>query len=209
MSQEINGRLSGDSSCSTSTPVIRANSRNSQLITLRKRRTHKDPLTLQNISVSDCQVFVEPIKLTPEQYEAARLSINDSNSSRGNSFLTLQSVKESIESDLLPWQSLSHDGSNTSTQNQEKSKSKVSRISSNGGSTAGLIRDCVVSLEKLRLSPLILQEGRKRLSTSSISGVSSCVFNDSSDGDYKDVSMPSTPRKQASHMSFVVRVFYF
>lgn len=193
-SQVIKNRLSNGPSCSTSTPIIRANSRNSQLVTKRGQKKKTYSSNSHNISLSDCQVFVQPMKLTPEQYQAARLSLGDNNTSKSSSF-TIYSAKESPQSDL------SKISVATNLESGIQETKKTPRISSRSGSTDGLVRDCVVSLEKLRLSPLIGQEGRKRSCTFSVSGNSSCAS-----GSSDDLSMPSTPpRKQASHMSFVVR----
>ncbi|XP_048584951.1 uncharacterized protein LOC5502014 isoform X2 [Nematostella vectensis] len=67
----------------TSTPIIRANSRNCQFVTSRGRRkntTRKPPKNSD--SWSECQVLLQPVKITPSQFEAARrLSQKSSTSS--------------------------------------------------------------------------------------------------------------------------------
>ncbi|XP_031549356.1 uncharacterized protein LOC116286902 [Actinia tenebrosa] len=195
-SQVTNNSFSSDPSCLTSTPIIRANSQNSQLVTLRgqnKQRYSSNPN--RDFSLSDCQVFVQPMKITPDQYQAARLSLEHHDNTSTSSYFTVYSTKGSPESDL----SKISDAPNFECEIQETKKNP--RISSSSGRTDVMVRDCVVSLEKLKLSPLIGQEGRKQSSgTFSVNSCNSSYASASSD----DLSIPSTPpRKQASHMSFV------
>lgn len=262
---------------STSTPVVRANSVNSQFVTVRGRRAGISQRKTQNTSFSDCQVFIEHLKLTPEQYEAARLSLSDVDTSqealatRNSSLLNIPKLSSSLldvseetndkniplpneafnettdsveqnqnsfatnELSTKGLKSVEGTETNVSTteilleslsisekneplskelfsknldiENGDEEKQSSTCDNSANSNYGELLTECVVSLEKLRLSPFKvngrLDKKRLCVRVSSESNLSNQSL--SSIGE-EDVGLPKTPpRNQTSHISFAVR----
>lgn len=212
---QLSHNESSSQTYSTSTPVIRANSRNSHFVTVRGGHAKNQLRQNQMLSLSDCQVFIEHLKLTPEQYNSVKSSLNEGEVSVGD----LESNHNSISLNDNHV-SIEDDGKNDSLLNNVFTES-IDRVKTDKD-TAGmppdcessnqsdLVSECVVSLEKLRLSPFKVNGrlDKKRLcvrvsldNTGSSHSLSSICEDDGN---------PVTPpRNQISHISFLVRISLF